>query len=444
MLLRLHFVRVLFAVVCLAIGAAGRAQWWDFGKTDEPVSFRYIYVNGFSVEEIGPKMTIYRDLLPNGELRIEGRVMVKRGKAGLVRVSTDAKESWKDAKLGEKGVFQFAFRPELGKTYELFIEATDTAGNTNPVDQTKTVIQVAEYDAREAIRRVLQKMAQAYIDEDRREFMKHVDRDFLGDYGFLERAVGKDFSAFEQLQLTFTLDNVSTTRNRKVGAFIQYNRSLVSTKTGANFKDAARTQFQFSLGEDEPKCYAMSNPLIFGLSDAENVATGGTTGTGNTQVITINNGNVNLVNLGDLNSGGGGSSQTGTAFLTVNETDPDPAQWFFESFTFEDATKDRQNRTEFGNLIGDFGVIGTSFSLAIRGGVQFQILTGYTSIAEIRTLPSTGWGSHALFPLYNEGITFIAFKLPGNKYAVIEITDMDQTAGRFRFKYKFSASGPSL
>ena len=188
MSMRLRLFQVLFSLVCLVMSGSVSAQWWDFGKTEEPVSFRYIYLNGFSVEEIGPKMTIYRDLLPNGELKVEGRVMVKRGKVGLVRVSTDAKENWKDAKVGNKGVFEFAFRPEPGKTYELYIEATDTAGNTNPVDKTKTTIQIAEFDSREAIRRVLQKMAQAYIDEDRREFMRHVDRDFLGDYGFLDRA----------------------------------------------------------------------------------------------------------------------------------------------------------------------------------------------------------------------------------------------------------------
>lgn len=439
------FHRILVAVAALATFTTGHAQWWNFGKTDEPVSFKYIYVNGFSIEEIGPKMTIYRDLLPNGELRIEGKVMVKKGKVGLVRISTDARENWKDAKLGEKGVFEFAFRPELGQSYQIYVEATDTAGNTNKVDETKTTIRVAEYDAREAIRRVLQAMAQAYMDEDRKAFMKHVDRDFLGDYGFLERAVGKDFSAFEQLQLGFTLDNVTTTRNRKVGAFIQYNRSLVSSKTGNNFKDAARTQFQFALGEDEPKCYAMSQPLIFGLSDAENVSTGTTTGTGTNLVIIINNGGIGLVTLNDIIKGGGGGSQVGTAFLTTLYTDPDHANHFIESFFFEDATKERQPSSELINILGDFGVGGNStFHLAVRAGVQFQELTGYTSINEIKNLPSTGWMSHALFPLYGEGITFIAFKLPNNKYAVIEILDMDQASGRFRFKYKFSKSGPNF
>lgn len=442
-------LRVFLFLPLLLLTSLSMGQWWNFGKSEDKVSFKYIYVAGVSMEEIGPKLTVYRDFMPNGEVQVRGQGMVQKGQIGSVRYSLDEKETWKEAKLGSKGVFEFAFRGEPGKTYTLYIEATDTTGTTNPVDKTKTVIVVSELDLREAIRRALEAMARAYMEESRRGFMTWVDQAFLTDRMVLERALGKDFSAFDNLQLQLTIDQVTPGKYGYATVLVNFNRSLIGTKSGQNFKDRGKTRFSFRLHGDGVLCFSMSHPLIFGLSDAANVGSDIVQG-GNDEVISIgSNGDITVISIGDaidLWTGGDSGSQTGRVTLRWSEESNDPTEWWFESFSFEDRIKDRE--TVFAPFIqGNFGVRGHSFSWNLNQGSLYTTqVTGIGVLEDLKIAPDVVYIPQALFPLKDEGIRFIVFKLGGTKYAAIEILDMITDAGnksgRIVFKYKYTARGP--
>lgn len=442
------WIRIVLASMLTMLFSFSPAQWWNFGKTEDPVSFKYIHVAGVSIEEIGPKLTLYKDLLPNGEVLVRGQGMVRKGQIGTVRFSLDGKENWIDAKVGDKGVFEFRFKGEKGRTYELYIEAMDTTGTTNPVDKTRTVIVISELDLREAVRQALEAMARAYMDENRRSFMKLIDEDFLGDKVTLDRAVGKDFAAFENLQLQLTLDSCTPNGKGLATAYVNYVRSLIGSKSGQNYKDNGRTRFAFRLAGEGVLCYSMSRPLLFGLSDAGNVGTDNVNTNSSDNVLVINNGDIGVVSFKDAaagwSDGTSASTETGRVTLRWDESNPDD-RWF-ESFTFEDKLKQREESIA-PRIDGNFGCTGISFHWNTNLGTKFNILYNVNSLDEVKTAPDSGWESHALFPLYDEGIRVIAFHMGGTKYAVIEILDMireSDTAGRIVFRYKYTANGPGF
>ena len=138
-------IRIL-AVLLLMAAACGvaEAKWWIFGKSEEPVDFHYLYINNMSFMEKSEKITLFRDSLPEGRVVIRGKAKTKAGKVGSVEVSIDNRETWQKAKLGESGAFEFSFKPELGKTYDLYIKVLDTTGKSNRIEDTYRQITLSD------------------------------------------------------------------------------------------------------------------------------------------------------------------------------------------------------------------------------------------------------------------------------------------------------------
>ena len=72
---------VILLAAALSLSAApSQAKWWIFGKSNEVVSLKYLYFNGVSAEDSGPKLTFYRSLLKGGGPYFIGQVSGGRGK----------------------------------------------------------------------------------------------------------------------------------------------------------------------------------------------------------------------------------------------------------------------------------------------------------------------------------------------------------------------------
>ncbi|MEW5906045.1 MAG: hypothetical protein AB1734_04585 [Elusimicrobiota bacterium] len=280
------------AALMLAAGAA-QAKWWIFGKGGGEIGLRYLTVNGASADEAGRKMVIYRETLgPDGLVRIQGRAQTGRNKVGGVRVSLDDKATWQDAKVADNGTFEYAFKPEEGKKYVLLVEVTDTAGKTNKVDDTRKELELSGEKIQAGIRAALDAMFDAYSKERLAAFMAHVGDDFAGDKILLERAVKRDFDSLSGINIRYTLNNIAAGASGRVFVSITYNRFVVVNKTGASNTDNGSTEFVFTMKEGRPLLYSMKQPLMFGLSDAENVATGTVLGGGGEALVLDDGGNL--------------------------------------------------------------------------------------------------------------------------------------------------------
>lgn len=282
-------IMTIAAALLLAAGAA-QAKWWIFGKGGGETGLRYLTVNGASAEEAGRKIVIYRETLgPDGLVRIQGRAQTGRNKVGGVRVSLDDKATWQDAKVADNGTFEYTFKPEEGKKYVLLVEVTDTAGKTNKVDDTRKELELSGEKVQAGIRAALDAMFDAYSKERLAAFMAHVGDDFAGDKILLERAVKRDFDSLSGINIRYTLNNIAAGASGRVFVSITYNRFVVVNKTGASNTDNGSTEFVFTMKEGRPLLYSMKQPLMFGLSDADNVATGTVLG-GETGALTLDDG----------------------------------------------------------------------------------------------------------------------------------------------------------
>lgn len=277
---------LLIITAILAISTAADAKWWIFGRSGDEVGLKYLYVNKVSADETGPKIKVFKEALgPDGLIKISGKASVGRSAVGSVRLSLDDKATWADVKFTDNGTFEHSFKPEPGKTYVMLVEVTDTAGKTNKVDETRKEIALSEEDIQAKVRGTLDAMFDAYNKENLGKLMGYVGENFAGDKAILERAVKRDFDALSSINLRYTINNISAGAQGRVFVSVTYNRMVLLNKTGASNTDTGSTEFVFDSKEGKLSLFSMKQPLMFGLSDAENVATGSVIGGGEGLVI---------------------------------------------------------------------------------------------------------------------------------------------------------------
>lgn len=434
--------RVLFGLILVIFLLPGNASafWWLFGKSEAEVETRYLYLNNIAFSETGSKVVFYRDMLPNGVITIRGQAAAGRNKIGSVRITTDDKNTWVDVRVSDNGTFEYSFRPEVGKTYKVYLEITDTTGKTNKINDTFKEITVSSMNIQAVVKDALDRLTAAYQNENPAEFMSFVADDFAGDRTLLDRAIRKDFLLFDKIYLRYILNNVVSDATGKVIASITFNRSVFSTRTGKILTDNGITEFTFKLGERSLRLWAMKLPLIFGLSDAENVATGVTNiGTNEPIIVVDSRGNVTTQGYRDYVTQvqSGATTEMGSKILTSSCTYGGPTQ----------------SCTRQGLLFADGSVVTNpaSYDLLIepdlfivfRPGTEIKDL-GIMRIESVTSVPTTGYtGYHEIPYIDNKVGHCFALLLPDGKYAVLEIVNVTNlsvggtAACRVNIKYKY-------
>lgn len=268
---------MIFTLLAL-LPATGHAKWWIFGQSENEISTRYLYLNGVSYDELGEKVMVYRETLPEGRLVLRGKAGTTSSQIGVVQVSRDGKETWQKAGRSDDGTFEYSFVPEINKSYLLYVKIMDTTGKSNDVEATRKEVTVSDENISAAIKKAMDGLISAYRGEDPRSFMTYVSPDFSADATILDRAIRKDFSIFDNIDLRYTLNNVTSAGNGRVFAAFSYTSQMTEVATGKTSSRSGSTEFIFNLEEGGAKVFAMKNPLIFGLSDPENVSSGDANG----------------------------------------------------------------------------------------------------------------------------------------------------------------------
>ncbi len=281
---------ILAAALLVSAGAAD-AKWWIFGKARTEVGLSYLYINGISADETGPRIKLFREMLgPEGLVRIKGRAA--GGQPGAVRITLDDKATWQDVKFASNGTFEYSFKPEAGRTYVMLIEVTDTSGKTNKVEETRKEITLSDESVQAKVKETLDGMFDAYSREDLPKFMSYVADDFAADKGILERAVKRDFDALSSISIRYTINNVAAGAQGRVFVSITYSRMVFVNKTGTTSTDTGATEFVFDYTDGKLALFSMKQPLMFGLSDASGVATGETPGNTAANLVLDDSGNL--------------------------------------------------------------------------------------------------------------------------------------------------------
>ena len=298
---------LLILTTILAISASADAKWWIFGKSNDEVGLKYLQINKIPVDETGAKIKLFKETLgPDGTLKFSGKASVGKSAVGSIRISLDDKATWKDLKFSDNGAFEYQFKPETGRTYVMYLEITDTAGKTNKVEETRKELTLSEENIQAKVRETLDALFASYNSENLSAFMAGVGENFAGDKAILERAVKRDFDALSNIAMRYAINNVAAGSQGRVFVSITYNRMVFVNKSGASSQDTGITEFVFDSKEGKLALYSMKQPLVFGLSDASNVATGEVAGNTASNLV--------LDETGDL--GGGMQTVTHTCYGT--------------------------------------------------------------------------------------------------------------------------------
>ncbi len=294
-------MRKIISVVALFFITAGflSAKWWIFGKSKDEVSIKYMTVNSLSFDETTKKIKLFKENLKDDKVIIKGKASAGKGAVvGSVKVTLDGKASWHDAKFSENGDFEFSFTPELNKIYKFYIEITNTVGKTNNIEDTYREIEVVSENIKVKVKEILDEVFGAYSNKSLSKFMSYVSDDFAGDRDFLELAVKKDFNALNNIKINYSINNIASGA-KGIAVSITYNRSIMSSKSGLITTDNGMTEMVLKYSGEKLKIYSMKKPLLFGLSDADNIATGQTPGQSEGIVISDGEvgGSVQIINI---------------------------------------------------------------------------------------------------------------------------------------------------
>ena len=411
------------SLICLT-STTLEAKWWIFGGGEDEVGFDYLYVGNLSFDDVDTKAVLLTSSLKDGTLHVRGKARVgTTSKIGAIKISLDGAKTWKKAKFEKDGGFDFAFEPDLKKSYDIYAKVIDTSGKSNEIVDSHVIISFSDLDVSETIQKTLESLKNAYQDKNDNLFMQNVSSSFEGDDVTLERALRKDFSALDEIRIDFTLSSVSFSDSRYF-ASVSFNRHVI-TADGTAFDDSGVTEFTFSVGEKGAMLLSMKNPLIFGLSYAEDITSGtvASAQNGDTFLTISDDGTVKTKPIEDIISGSDSDYATSGSFTLDTSVANQVGFNFINDERTTKSSSDFNIETEFGSILlfPELSKIKT---------------TAFTSLSGI-TVPEAGYDSSCFSgcpSVYNIGEVF-AMKLNNNTYAVVQIVSNAGTKVTFSYKY---------
>jgi len=424
-----RFLTLIFLLLLTTLDL--QAKWWIFGQEDDAVTIDYLYANAHNFDDFADTIVLYNGALKDEMIHIRGKATASNGRVAKVMVTLDGKREWHKAKLSKDGTFDFAFEPELDQVYDLYVKAVDTTAKDNDIEATHKYLKIIDGDIYAFIIKTLDGLREAYMQEREAVFLSYVSDKFTSDIDTLGIAIRKDFTLLEDIDIEFTINSVAETEGHYY-ASISYNRRVISTATGENFHDLGVTEFGFVLGNKGALLYSMKNPLIFGVSDPENVAQG--------DVASAQNGDVLIVNPdGTLTTGAVGSSgQSGP--ISSGSITLSSYTIYRQGFTFSDESYSDDS-------VGDMNIadiIQEQDTLKIGRGHGAQDL-GIVGIDTVSKAPTSGYLYGEVYDQLSntkyDGHT-IAIQLTDGNYALVEIQPGYSTTsgGAFlkQYRYKFN------
>jgi len=427
---------LILAIITLSfVVSKAEAKWWIFGQGNDGIDFDYLYLNNNSYEELGSKAVLYKDSLQNGTITIKGKTSIKKGKVGYVKITKDNKQTWEKAKVSDNGAFTYSFVPEESTKYQVFIEVADTIGDINKVDETYKEITIINESINGKVAEAVNNMIRAYENEESNLFMTYVSSDFTGDTAVLDSAIRKDFNAFELIKINPYINNISSGASGKAYVAIQFNRTVVSSKSGQTYTDKGYTEFVLTNENGKFKVFSMKNPLIFGLSDAGNVATGTVQSPNNDPILLVDRtGNVNekpfnqAIDIIENDSDISDNIQTGSVTLNA-------AGGIGEGFIFSSETKAALGQA---NLYYQHA---TAIDLW-NGGSGYNYI-GTCSLNSVESVPSNGYNTgNSILPQDIVVGDCYAMHTSSYKYGVFKITGyVAGINGYLKLDYKYQPDG---
>lgn len=169
---------------------------------------------------------------------------------------------------------------------DLVISAADSGGG-NDLTRSLDVIIPRDQSLQAVFKQVINRLIRAYETEDPERFMELVSDDYTGGKLNLDSAVRRDFTLLDNIEIKASLTNFAVDPDGYAHISLTYSRYVTSARSGGSLQDKGLTEMVFKMEGNRLRLHSMKNPLIFGLSDAANVASGNVNSAGNDEILVI-------------------------------------------------------------------------------------------------------------------------------------------------------------
>lgn len=143
---------------------------------------------------------------------------------------------------------------------------------------------------------------------------------------------------FDYIKIEYFINNTSQVSDGKIFVSFQYNRSVISTKTGQTFKDKGITELVLKNENGQLKLFSMKHPLMFGLSDASEIATGVVNQNSEEDTLVVgSDGTIKVVPFNESLNDGGDSAEIKTITLNFENLNPFHSTYDFENEEYDSA-----------------------------------------------------------------------------------------------------------
>jgi len=401
---------------------SAHAAWWEFGRESSEPYFTSLQFNSLDSARLDDGIVLSPDDLQSGSIVVRGQAQVGRGDIGLVEISIDEGKKWEAAKLDDRGMFTWEFKPEMGRDYLFQIRAISTTGVSTGAEENDFHLLVLSINGTAEAKDTFRKMLDAYTHKNRSGFMDFVSNSFEGNISALEDALVDDFRWLDSIAIQANITRV-VSNHGVFELYFTYNRQVRSMRSGQFLKDSAASVVGFRRTAKGMKLVRMSAPLIFGVSDTANIATYVTGQAVGQNVLTLDpfTGSASLGSQGETASA---SSTSGTQFLTLNQS---------YNFDTDSVANEGPGPAVQGDIKPEVGVVFT------RNGVGAQGIT--CPISSTTSAPAGGYLAQPYLLNAQAGKCFAMEMLPGPMYALVEIVSYNMATGDLTFRYKYQPSG---
>lgn len=424
-----RLLAALVTTLCLAFSLPAHAQWWQFGADNGQPVLSELLFNRISALRVERSLQFSPEDLDSRKVVVRGRAEVAQGKIGKVEASLDDGVTWTPIPFGDRGLFAFEFMPEMERAYRFKIRALSTTGKSSDEAEHAFEFKLVREDGRMLAKAAFEKLLERYTARDRAGFMALVAQAFQGNATALDSALSNDFRFFDSIRIQPTVQRISASDGRWT-VYFSFMRQVRSVRTGQLLQDQAATSVTLVREGDSFKLEDLAAPLIFGVSDPENIATFVTDESVGKTVLTVDrDGNASTTTQGQ-------STQPASPSMTTNG-----------SVTLASSRGYVMSSGQSVNI----GFGGTTFfAFGPEGNIIFfgdevdsaQILAGVSSLTTVRSVPAVLGDKTMIDTALVIGRVY-ALKLIDGTYAIVQMTNQGggPMVGPWTFQYRHQRNG---
>lgn len=309
-------------------GAGSGSLYEELNKTEEEIlkkmkkkerqdtfsNYRIINarLNSFSLDQAFGDVAVLRDQLVSGGLQVSGGLSHGQGIEKLL-FSEDGGQSWKE--LPPNPGFNCEWVPLPGKRYQpvIKVRTEEQQDFEMPVFPNIAGIVFQDMDFHQLIVESVQKISDAYEQQNVSIFSDLISRNFLGNKVFLEEGIRFDFELFQDIHLKLFINRIERRRDLYV-AEVKWDKTQTPRKTGKQQLTTGNTTLIFVLEDGKMRLQNLRGNLLFATLSPEIAQSSGLSSSIVNQIRTAHN-ERNPIQPGAGNTQDSGGVTSGT--LTV-------------------------------------------------------------------------------------------------------------------------------